>query len=492
MSFPSGVGFGRLCSVDGRRRLRVAVVGAGIGGLSAAHTLVESGAVEVTVFEGSQNVGGKLQLGQVAGVPVDLGAESILARRPEALDLARAVGLADSIVSPATSGSGVWTRGAVRSLPPTLFGVPAQPSAAAKSGVLSRRAALRASLESRMRSVELTEDVAVGKLVARRMGHEVRDRLVDPLLGGVYAGHADELSLLAAAPQLAAALQRSGTLVGAARSALAGSSADADAGNGGDGSVFAGIDGGVGQLAREAARIIQARGASLRFGAMVREIVATKGGWQIVSGPTARARADKFDAVVVAAPAKAAARMLRDAVPGAAVELAAIEYASMAVVTLAFDAAALNADITGTGFLVPAVDGHTIKAATYSSSKWAWQAGEVVLMRCSIGRRGEEQLLQRDDGELVDAAVLDLQRATGLRASLLDSQVTRWGGGLPQYAVGHRGRVERIRAAVAETRAVAVCGAYLDGVGIPSVVASGQAAATQVIADLARPETMGA
>jgi oxygen-dependent protoporphyrinogen oxidase len=478
--------------VAGRRRLRVAVVGAGIGGLSAAHAIVESGRYDVTVYEGSTAVGGKLQLGQIAGQPIDLGAESMLARRPEALDLARAVGLGDAVVSPATSGSGVWTRGAIRTLPPTLLGVPASPRAAAQSGVISRRAAARAAFEPRLGRVELADDddIAVGKLVARRLGHEVRDRLVDPLLGGVYAGRADELSLRAAAPQLAAAIVEQGTLLGAARAALG--SPGSAAARARDESVFAGIDGGVGRLARETARAIQANGASLRFGAMVREIVAAERGWQVVSGPTATARSDNFDAVVVAAPASAAARMLRDSVPAAAAQLSTVEYASMAIVSLAFDAAALNADLVGTGFLVPAVDRRAIKAATFSSRKWEWQAGEVVLMRCSLGRRGEEATLQRDDAELVDAAVADVRKATGLRASVLDSAVTRWGGGLPQYAVGHRGRVARIRAAVAEVRALAVCGAYLDGVGIPAVIASGRAAATRVMADLAAPETMGA
>jgi oxygen-dependent protoporphyrinogen oxidase len=184
--------------------------------------------------------------------------------------------------------------------------------------------------------------------------------------------------------------------------------------------------------------------------------------------------------------------MLRDTAPAAAAELTAIEYASVAVVTLAFDAAALNADLSGSGFLVPAADRRTIKAATYSSRKWAWQAGEVVLMRCSVGRHGEAHVLQRDDADLVDAAVRDLERAIGLRASLLDSRVTRWGGALPQYAVGHLDRVSRIRAGLEPLAGLAVCGAYFDGVGIPAVIASGRAAATRVMADLAAPETMGA
>jgi oxygen-dependent protoporphyrinogen oxidase len=476
--------------------MRVAVIGAGIGGLSAAHRLVQTADIEVTVFEGSQAVGGKLQLGQVGGVAIDLGAESILARRPEALELAADVGLSESIVRPAVLGANIWTRRAVRPLPPSVMGIPSSPRAAAKSGVLSRPAALRAAVETRLRDVQIADDVAVGRLVARRLGHEVRDRMVDPMLGGVYAGDVDELSLRACVPQLVAALDGGRTLTGAARAVLANASdtetpalhgpADSDS------AVFAGIVGGVGRLAREAARAIQASGASVRFGAVVREVTRSSAGWQVVSGPTARARADNFDGVVVATPARAAGRMLRAAAPAAAIELGHIEYASIAIVTLAFDAAALNADISGTGFLVPNVDRRTIKAATYSSQKWAWQAGEVVLMRCSIGRQGEEQVLQRDDDELVVAAVRDLHKAIGLRASLLDSRVTRWGGALPQYAVGHLARVERIRAATAATPGLEVCGAYLDGVGIPAVIASAQLAATRVMADLVSPETMGA
>jgi oxygen-dependent protoporphyrinogen oxidase len=482
----------------------VAVIGAGIGGLAAAHRLIEDADVEVTVFEGTQAVGGKLQLGQVGGVPVDLGAESILTRRPEGLELARAVGLADSIAYPAVLGANVWTRGRVRPLPPTLMGVPANPRAAAKAGVISRQAALRASLEPRLRRIDVTDDVAVGKLVARRLGHEVRDRMVDPLLGGVYAGDADELSLHAAVPQLAAALREHASLLGAARATLgaetttsegqsdAAAAGPASGGEGGSEPVFAGIDGGVGRLAREAARLIQAKGASVRFGAMVRQISRAGSRWRVLSGPTARARTDNFDGVVVATPARAAGRMLRDEVPAAATELSSIEYASVAIVTVAFDAAALNADLSGSGFLVPHVDARTIKAATYSSRKWAWQAGEVVVMRCSVGSHGEESVLQRDDDDLVAASVRDLQKATGLRASLLDARVTRWGGGLPQYAVGHLDRVSRIQSAIAAVPGLEVCGAYLEGLGIPAVIASGQAAATRVMADLTAPETMQA
>ena len=384
--------------MGGRRRLRVAVVGGGIGGLSAAHALVESADIEVTVYEGSQTIGGKLQLGQVGGVPVDLGAESILARRPEALELARAVGLRDAIVEPAVSGAGVWTRGAVRPLPPTLLGVPGNPRAARKSGILSRRGAWRASIEPRLRDLDLSDDVAVGQLVARRLGHEVRDRLVDPLLGGVYAASANDLSLRAAAPQLAAALEHNPSLLAAARSVLANTAEAVDTTDGGfgrtgDGAVFAGIDGGVGRLAREVARAIQAKGASVRFGSMVRQVVQSRSGWQVVSGPTARARTDNFDAVVVAAPARSAGRMLRDAAPAAAAELGAhrvrVDGDCHPRVRRRLRS---TPRLSGTGLPGPArrsahYQGRDVLVAQVGAGRRA----RSLLMRCSVGRYGDEQ-----------------------------------------------------------------------------------------------------
>ncbi len=192
------------------------------------------------------------------------------------------------------------------------------------------------------------------------------------------------------------------------------------------------------------------------------------------------------DAVVVAVPAPAAARLLAPAVPAAAVELARIEYASMAVVTMAF-AAETFPDAVGSGFLVPPVDGRTVKAATYSFAKWDWvreSSDGVVVMRTSIGRHREERDLQAPDEELVARSVADLGEAIGLTAGPVDSVVQRWGGGLPQYAVGHVERVRTIRDAVARVPGLAVCGAAYDGVGIPACIAAGEAAAAQVLARL--------
>jgi oxygen-dependent protoporphyrinogen oxidase len=197
------------------------------------------------------------------------------------------------------------------------------------------------------------------------------------------------------------------------------------------------------------------------------------------------------DAVVVATPATPAGRLLEEVAPAVARELGRIDHASVAIVTLAVDAAKADVELTGSGFLVPPVDGRLIKAATFSSRKWAWLAGDVLVMRCSVGRHREEADLQRDDTELVDGAVMDIREATGLRAPLLDATVTRWGGALPQYAVGHLDRVVRIEAAVAAVPGLEVCGAAYHGVGIPAVIASGQAAATRVTRVLSQAATMG-
>lgn len=465
---------------------RVVVVGGGISGLAAAHALATGpNPPRITVLEGSPRLGGKLAGAELEGVPVDLGAESVLARRPEAVDLIRAVGLGDDVVHPATTSAGLWVGDRIRAIPPTIMGVPVDPAATAD--VLGSSAASQVAHEAELPAPALTEDVAIGRFVAERMGSAVTDKLIDPLLGGVYAGKAEEISLAAAVPELYAKLRTAPSL-------LAATAELREAGQRRAGQpVFAGVVGGINRIIEALEKDLTARGVEIQRKLAVRRITRTPAGYALEAGPVPAPTLIEADAVIVAVPAAPAARMLAELVPAASAELATIEYASMAIVTLAVRKRDWPAGATGSGFLVPSVEGRTIKASTYSHAKWQWSGdagGELAVLRASVGRLGEEYVLQRSDDELVALATADLGRAIGLQAPVVGSLVTRWGGGLPQYAVGHLDRVERMEAAVAAEPGLAVCGAAYRGVGIAACVASGGQAATRVQAHLATLETM--
>ncbi|MER7562305.1 protoporphyrinogen oxidase [Streptomyces sp. NPDC097941] len=455
---------------------QVVVVGAGIAGLAAAHRLLQRGA-RVTVLEASDRVGGKLLPGDIAGARVDLGAESMLARRPEAVALAREVGLDERLQPPATATASIWTRGALRPMPKGhVMGVPG--TAEALAGVLSEEGLARIEQDAGLPRTEVGEDVAVGEYVAARLGREVVDRLVEPLLGGVYAGDAYRISMRSAVPQLFQVARTHSSLTEGVREIQARMAANQQTGP-----VFMGIEGGVGTLPLAVADAVRARGGEIVTGAPVSELRREpSGGWKVVAGD----RVLHADAVIVAVPAPAAAGLLRAEAPGAATELDTVEYASMALVTLAYRRSG-TALPTGSGFLVPPVDGRTIKASTFASQKWGWIADEnpdVVVLRTSVGRYGETKILERDDTDLVDVSRRDLREATGLDAMPLETRVTRWTDGLPQYPVGHHARVARIREHVAGLRGLAVCGAQYDGVGIPACIASAHAAVDQIQGDL--------
>ncbi|WP_445281023.1 protoporphyrinogen oxidase [Streptomyces sp. DSM 118148] len=454
----------------------VVVIGAGISGLAAAHRLLRRGA-RVTVLEASGRVGGKLLPGEIAGVRVDLGAESMLARRPEAVTLAREAGLGERLQPPATATASIWTRGALRPMPKGhVMGVPG--TAAALAGVLSDEGLARIERDAELPRTEIGDDVAVGEYVAARLGREVVDRLVEPLLGGVYAGDAYRISMRSAVPQLFRAARDHDSLTEAVRGIQAEAEAKRQTGP-----VFMGIEGGVGRLPLAVADSVRALGGEILCRTPATGLRrAAAGRWRVTAGE----RVLEADAVIVAVPAPAAAALLRAEAPGAAAELAAVEYASMALVTLAYRRTG-PALPEGSGFLVPPVDGRTIKASTFASRKWGWIAEEdpdVVVLRTSVGRHGETEILEREDAELVAVSRHDLREATGLDAVPLETRVTRWTEGLPQYPVGHHARVARVREHLAGLPGLAVCGAQYDGVGIPACVASAHAAVDQLGGDL--------
>lgn len=465
---------------------RAVVVGGGVAGLSAAWELSGVPGVEVTVLEGAPGLGGKLRTAEVAGIGVDVGAEAVLARRPEAVDLMREVAPDEPVQHPARAGASVLHAGGLAPMPTrTLMGVPADPLDPAGLAALVGAQAARRTDDRGRAWAPLEGDVAVGRLLRERLGDAVVDALVEPLLGGVYAGDPDALSLRATVPALWPAVARGESLTEAVARVMPAAPRKGSE----PAPVFAGLTGGVGRLPGLVADAAARRGVLVRTGAVVRALERGPDGrgWRLTVGPTRTPEVIEADDVVLAVPAAPAGRLLAGLAPDAATTLGRVRYASMAVVTLALPGRAVAEAIGGSGYLVPRAEGRRrgwdVKGVTASSTKWPWlgrRAADrgLTLLRGSIGRVGEEHALHRDDADLVATLRRELGSAVGVEVPApVDAHVQRWGGGLPQYPVGHLEDVERVRASVARLPGLALAGAAYDGVGVPACIASGRAAA---------------
>lgn len=462
----------------------VAVVGGGISGLAAAHRLrcLLGPHATITVIEQSDRLGGKLRTVELAGRSFDVGAEAFLHRRPEAAELIIELGLGDELVHPTRAAASIRAGGQVRPIPPhTLLGVPA--SVETVRGVLSPDGVRRVEAEPTLPPIQLDgEDVPLGALLRERFGPEVDDRLVGPLLGGVYAGRTASLGLRATMPQLATALDSGvGSLLAAAATTMPAPPPHRAKRP----PVFGTVSGGLSGLVRSLA---DAAKAEIRLGLPVRALTWREVGWRLEIGSAASPEFLDVDGVVLAVPAPSARKLLGEVSPAAAARYAAVEVASVAVVALALPPGTALPDRSG----VLLAEGEryadgtpfTAKAFTFSSRKWAHLDGGPLLVRGSVGRFGDTAVLQRPDEDLVKAVRADLAELTGITATPIDTVVTRWGGGLPQYGVGHLDVVAGIERAVAEVPGLAVAGATLHGVGIPACVATADAAAARVAAHL--------
>lgn len=447
----------------------VVVVGGGISGLAAAYALRrEIPDLHVTVVEESPRLGGKLFTGELGGATVETGADNWLARVPEATRLAERAGLGPDLVTPATGTAWVRVGDRLRRFPEgTVRGVPSRVWPLVRSRVLSPWGTLRVAVEPRLPGHPLDAQTTVGALVRRRLGPQVVDRLVEPLLGGVYAGRADDLDLDAAAPDLAALARADRSLVHAAREKRKFAVPAADG-------VFRSVRGGLSTYVEAVARAARADVVHLRAAAVER----LSSGFRVT---LAGGRALIADGVVVATPAPTAARLLDLVAPAAAAPLREVSYASVALVGLAYRGAIHLPP--GSGLLVPPGE-HLVKAVTFYGQKWPHAAREgVTLLRASVGRAGEP--VPYDDEELVTHVADELRPLLRLPKRPYDAFVARWDDALPQYALGHLDRVATIEDAVHAVPGLAVAGAAYRGVGIAACVASGEAAAARVATYLA-------
>jgi len=457
---------------------RVVVIGAGITGLAAAYdlnTLVASGALDgATVLEAGPRAGGKILTERADGFLVEGGPDSFLTVKPHALQLCREVGLGDRVVGTLPPRDVfVLHRGRLQPLPEGLTSMVPAPASLLRSPLFSWPEKVRFALDLFVPPSPDGADLSLGEFFGRRLGRAAVDRLVAPLLAGIYAGDPDHLSLQATFPQYADSVRRHGGLIRASRAGRrAGPAAPPDPG------LFATLAGGLTELVDALAKSLTH--VAVRTRTPVKTV--TRGGRRYLVG-LADGSSLPADAVIVTVPAPAAGHLLAGLNPNAAALMQQIPYASTAVVVAGFRRTDVAHPLVGHGYVVARSEGTLHTACTWVSSKWPGCAPpDHLVLRCYAGRAGDRRALTLDDGDLVNAVIAEVKPLLGVSGTAVFTRVYRWPDAMPQYLVGHRALVAGIEQALEATPGIAVAGAAYCGVGLPDCIREGRAAAARVAA----------
>jgi len=450
------------------------IVGGGISGLATAHYIHThlGDDVQLTLVEGGSQLGGKVANQQFSGHLVDTGPDALLVRAPVMAALLEDLGLGKEIVAPAALGAHVWSRGKLRRLPTgTLFGIPDRLVPLIRSGLMSPTGLARAALDLVLpRRPSTTSDPSIADLVIPRLGTQVFDRLVEPLLGGVHAGRAAELSAQSTVPDIVGLARKNRSLYLGLRKMRRHAPPSTGA------PVLVTLTGGLGQLVESL--VARLAGDDLRLETAVSGLEREGTGYRV---DLADGQSIAADAVVLATPAFATAQLLAELVPDATTMLEQVPYVDVATIWLAYPRSAVGRALDGTGFLVPPEEGKLMVGCTWSSAKWPHLADESqVLIRCMVGRRGDKRWLSMDDETLVRQVHDELVEAMGVTGSPVHQSIQRWPQAMPQYLVGHQGRLDALDAAMRDVPGVYLTGAAYRGVGIASCVADAGRIATAV------------
>ncbi len=472
---------------------RVVIVGGGISGLSAAFVLLEharskEAPLQCTVVEGQDYFGGKIVTNRRDGVITEGGPDSFLTTKPAALALCEKLGLSSQLINTNQEHAQTFTysKGRLRQFPQGLISmVPTQVGPLFHSGVLSWAGIVRMGADWLIpRRARTTDEETLAEFFSRRLGSEAFNRLIEPLVSGIYAGDANELSVDATFPHLVELERKHGSLIkGALAMQRARPSRKPDAKVR---TLFTTLRGGLGDLIASLTGRLSDAGVSLRRGTNVREVRAL--GSQ--GAPSYRLELEggdrlEADAVILATPAYVSASFLRPFDDAVSTLLTQIPYASTMTISMVFSLPEVNHLIRGYGFVVPRVENRSLIAATWSSMKWAERAPEgQCLVRCYLGGRGREHLLDLDDAELTGRACRELETIAGIQSPPLRVDVYRWPQAMPQYTRGHRERVRHIRERIARQPGLYVTGAAYDGIGIPDCIRDAEQTSAKVSAYL--------
>ncbi|MBW7476172.1 protoporphyrinogen oxidase [Paenibacillus oenotherae] len=502
-----------------REQDSLVVIGGGISGLSSAFYLLAQAQARgrqahVTIVDPAPRLGGKINTLKRDGFVIERGPDSFLARKQPMIDLARELGIEYELTgtNPEAKKTYILHRGKLHPMPPGLvLGIPTEIAPFAKTSLLTWGGKLRALMDFVLPARKETGDESLGGFLERRLGTEVMERIAEPLLAGIYAGDLRRLSLQATFPQFGEAERKRGSLIrgmrasrrAGANTAAAPSSLPGAAGKsvfltfkGGLSTIVAALDealsGAERKLGVKAVEIVdRAQRQSQEAGALpsgyAKPVGEEAAGDAYVAGAGPRyevvlsnGETLEADGIVVTTPAYDAAELLGSHVNTEALE--AVRYVSVANVVMAFDKAALGRQFDGSGFVVPRSEGTTITACTWTSAKWLHTSpGDKVLLRCYVGRSGDEEIVDLPDDQLAEAVRHDMREIMGITAVPLFTEITRLHRSMPQYPVGHLQHTAAMRKELESVLpGVWVTGAAFDGVGLPDCIRQGKEAAIRV------------
>jgi protoporphyrinogen/coproporphyrinogen III oxidase len=459
---------------------RIAIIGGGISGLAAAHTLEEfrraGKDIEYVLYESSARLGGVLRTERIDGCVIEAGPDSFLTEKSWAIDFCRSIGLGDQLISSNDTARKTYilNRGHLVEMPDGLmFMVPTKILPTGFSKLFSWKTKLRMTRELMQSPRTADQDESVASFVERHYGAEMVHRLADPLLSGIYGGDAANLSVRAVLPRFVEMERTHGSLGRAMMAAKKRSSKSPEK----HASIFTSLKNGMQQLPDAIVSALPR--SALLTNAPVEAVQAEGGGWVVSAGM----KSDHFDAVILALPAQAGASVVRLISPALSAELGAIQYTSSIAVGLGYDREVRHALPPGFGFLVPRTEGKRILATTFVHNKFPYRAPEDrALLRCFFAGNAADNISLMSDDEIVGIVRSDLQQILGLHAEPLFSRVFRWKSAMAQYSVGHLDRLERIERLRGQLPRFALAGNAYRGIGIPDCIRSGQDAARQVLA----------
>ncbi|WP_394219895.1 protoporphyrinogen oxidase [Halobacillus trueperi] len=458
---------------------RVVVVGGGISGLTSAYYLQKEGReqgypLDVELLESSDHLGGKIDTVQKDGFTIERGPDSFLARKESAGRLAKEVGLGDELVPNGTGQSYILVNGKLHKMPSGSFmGIPTRVRPFLFSGLFSPVGKTRAALDLVKSKKTVEGDQSLGLFFRRRLGNEVVENLIEPLLSGIYAGDIDRLSLQSTFPNFYELEQKYGSLIKGLRQTYPMKKPKKGEKKP---SMFRTLRNGLGSLVEAIENRLEP--GTVQKGVKVDHIEKKAGGYHLLlSDGTVK----EADGVILAAPHYAVQRMLSQY--DFLEPFKETNATSVANVAMAFDASAIKKDIDGTGFVVSRNSDFRITACTWTHKKWPHSTPEgKVLLRCYVGKPSDQEVVRKTDEEIEEIVLKDLNKTMNITAKPEFSVVTRWYDAMPQYTVGHKQRVNEITEQMEkDLPGVYLAGGSYRGIGLPDCIDQGEAAVRNVI-----------